>query len=191
MTSFPAARAVLITGAASGIGRAAVAFTAAATEQSAAKALSPNPIATQGTTEPVTDPDWDRAPCRRNPRLWDDTADAANTRAESPAQRSSRHNEAIALCRACPVIEDCRREVAHASNPTGIWAGEIYPKLDRRARREVRPLPGHRTRTSTPPRTVAPHATHRGWNAADVAFADLIATIRAQRAARAARSDNE
>ncbi|UZG60506.1 WhiB family transcriptional regulator [Rhodococcus opacus] len=91
--------------------------------------------------------------------------------------------EAIAFCRVCPVIDNCRRDAAHASNPTGVWAGEIYPDLDRRARREVRPLSGHRTRT------VAPVA-HSGWDAADVTFTDLIATIRAQRAARAACSEN-
>ncbi|AII10789.1 WhiB family transcriptional regulator [Rhodococcus opacus] len=131
----------------------------------------------------MTDPDWGRAPCRRNPRLWDDAADVANTRAESPAQRSLRHSEAIATCRLCPVIDNCRREAAHASNPTGVWAGEIYPALDRRSRSEVRPLPGHRNRIVAPP-------AHSGCDAADVAFTDLIATIRAQRAARAARPDS-
>ncbi len=70
----------------------------------------------------MIEPDRNRALCRRNPQLWGDTADAANTSVETPAQRSIRHRAAITFCRMCSVIDTCRNEVALASNPTGVWA---------------------------------------------------------------------
>ncbi|NMD58968.1 UNVERIFIED_ORG: transcription factor WhiB [Nocardia globerula] len=53
---------------------------------------------------------------------------------ECVADRLTRHSQAVAICRRCPVIAACR-EVAleHLDHISGIWAGQ--PTIDLTARR--------------------------------------------------------
>ena len=131
----------------------------------------------------MIEPDWNRALCRRNPQLWDDTADAANTSVETPAQRSIRHRAAITFCRMCSVIDTCRNEVALASNPTGVWAGEVYPTPGHRIHGELQSMTDYRTHAATAARQVGRPAGISG-DSVDAAFTDLITAIQAQREAR-------
>ncbi|MCZ4586339.1 WhiB family transcriptional regulator [Rhodococcus opacus] len=131
----------------------------------------------------MIEPDWSRALCRRNPPLWDDTADAANTSVETPAQRSIRHRAAITFCRLCSVIDTCRSEVAVAANPTGVWAGEVYPRLGHQTRSEIQSKTDHRAHASTAALQIGRPAGI-GGDSVDGAFTALMTTIQAQREAR-------
>ncbi len=75
------------------------------------------------------------------------------------------------MCRRCPVFAPCREAVAEATDPTGIWAGQLYPRP-----------PEHRDPCS-PAR--APHP-RRAPTEADVhaAFDELLATLRTQHPTR-------
>lgn len=124
-------------------------------------------------THYMTVPRWNCAPCRRSPGMWDDVADAADVRAETEEQRTARHRTAAARCRKCPVIIACRDKAAELPHPTGVWAGELYPKVKDRAH-------GGLSSTTGP----QPRRTKWGAGAAlaevDAAFAGIMAAIRTQ-----------
>lgn len=65
--------------------------------------------------------------CHDNPALWDHDLDRAGPDVESVAERRARHRQAAAVCRRCPVLDTCRTAVAEATDPTGVWAGQLYP----------------------------------------------------------------
>ena len=52
-----------------------------------------------------------------------------------PAEHQSlwAHTEAIAICKTCPVIEECREHALHAGEVFGVWGG-LSPRHLRRAR---------------------------------------------------------
>lgn len=131
----------------------------------------------------MIEPDWSRALCRQNPQLWDDTTDAANTSVETQEQRSIRHCAAITFCRVCSVIDTCRNEVALASNPTGVWAGEVYPRLGHQTRSEIQSKTDHRAHASTTARQIGRPAGI-GADSVDAAFTALMTTIQTQSEAK-------
>lgn len=75
------------------------------------------------------------------------------------------------MCRRCPVFDPCREAVAEATDPTGIWAGQLYPRPSE-----------HRDPCSP---AGAPHP-RRAPTEADVhaAFDELLATLRTQHPTR-------
>ena len=61
--------------------------------------------------------------------------------------RTHREVRAKQVCRACPVIEQCRRHALSAHEPYGVWGGlseserdEIIRGRDRRLRVPLRPV---------------------------------------------------
>jgi WhiB family redox-sensing transcriptional regulator len=61
----------------------------------------------------------DRAACAGTAPLWDDVVDG-----ESHEQRTERQAKAVAICRSCPVTEECRRERLPWEG--GVWSGRVF-----------------------------------------------------------------
>ncbi|QHE69845.1 hypothetical protein GFS60_03421 [Rhodococcus sp. WAY2] len=81
------------------------------------------------------------------------------------------------------MIDTCRNEVALATNPTGVWAGEVYPRLGHQTRSEIQSKTEHRAHALPAAHQVGRPA-RISVDSVNAAFTDLIITIQAQREAR-------
>lgn len=58
------------------------------------------------------------------PELWD-----FSVRGETPGERDRRREEAMTICRACPVRALCA-SFAEENNEIGVWGGKLFtPKI--------------------------------------------------------------
>lgn len=75
----------------------------------------------------MTDNWRDRAACLgADPRLFDPLDGSETNKLGTAAEAHPRIQEAIAVCRRCPVRADCGR---HAGKEEGVWAGSYRSKM--------------------------------------------------------------